>query len=72
MSEIFKIFWFMLLACKENVNYVELGNRYAVKLKKNYKKNNSMIPSVPLERISNCKIIHLSNTGFDFSSFLIH
>lgn len=39
MSEIFKIFWFMLLACKENVNYFDLGNRYAVKLKKLKKKN---------------------------------
>lgn len=33
------MFWFMLLAYKENVNYFELGNRYAVKLKKKKKKN---------------------------------
>lgn len=38
VSEIFKMFWFMLLACKENINGFELGNRYSVKLKKIFKK----------------------------------
>lgn len=57
MSEIFKMFWFMVLAYKENVNYFELGNRYAVKLKKKKTTEFYAIPSVPLERISNYKFL---------------